>query len=279
MDNANDSRDVGAELAEARRRKGLSLDELSHRTKIHVLKLLAIERDDMTALHGGVFARGFLRAYAREVGCDPEEIVRRYRAAYEDSAAPTDAEHAEPPDGTAQIFVDLRRAAMTKIIDAWSGRGWKSSLVVVVVAAAGGSWATATLLTRISRETATVTAVTSAQQGGTASRPEVRTTGRPTDSQSGAASDAAPRELRIEGRSHGPSWLTATADGQRVIYRLLDEGERTQIDATQEIVLRIGDPSNFDLTINGLSARPLGGAGEAVTVSITPQNVRQFLAQ
>jgi hypothetical protein len=64
-----------------------------------------------------------------------------------------------------------------------------------------------------------------------------------------------------------------------VIYRLLDEGERTQIDATQEVVLRIGDPSNFDLTINGLSARRLGAAGEAVTVSITPQNVREFLAQ
>jgi cytoskeletal protein RodZ len=274
---ANDSRDIGAELAKARLRKGLSLDDLSHRTKIKVLKLLAIERDDMTALHGGVFARGFLRAYAREVGCDPEEIVRRYRAAYEDSAAPATAANDRPPDSTAQISVDLPGAAMTDTVDTWSGRGWMISLVVVVVAA-GGYWATGPLLTRISRETATVTPVTSAQQVGTASRPEVGTTGRPTDSQSRAASDAAPRELRIEGRSHGPSWLTATADGRRVIYRLLDEGERTQIDATQEVVLRIGDPSNFDLTINGLSARRLGAAGEAVTVSITPQNVRQFLA-
>src|SRR5688572_21754738 len=116
MDNANDSRDVGAELAEARRRKGLSLDELSHRTKITVLKLQAIEREDMTSLHGGVFARGFLRAYAREVGCDPDEIVRRYRAAYEDSAAPANGANARPPDGPPQI----PGAAMTETVDAWS---------------------------------------------------------------------------------------------------------------------------------------------------------------
>jgi cytoskeleton protein RodZ len=275
MGSANDPRDVGAELAAARRRKGLSLDELSDRTKIKVAKLQAIERDDMTALYAGVFARGFLRAYAREVGCDPEEIIRRYRAAYEDTAAPAKGANATFPDGTAQKSVELSRAAMAEAFDAESGRRWASSLVVIGVAAAG-YWATGSLLTRSSGETAPAT---SAQQAGTVSRPEVGTTGRTPDNENGATSNAAPRELRIEGRSHGPCWLTATADGQRVIYRLLGEGERTQIDATQEVVLRIGDASNFDLTINGVSARRLGAAGEAVTVSITPQNVGQFLAQ
>lgn len=52
-----------------------------------------------------------------------------------------------------------------------------------------------------------------------------------------------------------------------------------QVDARQEVVLRIGDASNFDLTINGLPTRRLGAPGEAVTVSITPQNAQQFLAQ
>src|SRR5262245_12333332 len=122
MDTANDPHNVGAELADARRRKGLSLEELSTRTKINVKKLLAIERDDMTALHSSVFARGFLRAYAREVGCDPEEIVRRYRAAYEDSAAPADAANAGPPEDTAQMSDDLARAAVNETIDAGPGR-------------------------------------------------------------------------------------------------------------------------------------------------------------
>jgi cytoskeleton protein RodZ len=272
MGDANDPRDVGAELAEARRREGLSLDELSNRTKIKVATLQAIERDDMAALYGGVFARGFLRAYAREVGCDPAEIIRRYRAGYETSAAPDHTANGTPPDGTAQVS-DVPGAA-TSTVDPWFERRWVTSLVIVVVAA---GWA-GSLLTRSSRETETLT-VTPAEQAGTVSRPEVGTTGHSADSQGGETSSSAPRELRIEGRSNGPCWLTATADGQRVIYRLLDEGERTQIDATQEVVLRIGDASNFDLTINGVSARRLGRAGEAVTLSITPQNVRQFLVQ
>src|SRR5262245_64244122 len=98
MGNDNNACDVGAELAEARRRKGLSIEELSRRTKINVLMLLAIERDDMKALPGGLFARGFLRAYAREVDRDPEEVVRRYRAACEETPPPADAASTAPND-------------------------------------------------------------------------------------------------------------------------------------------------------------------------------------
>src|SRR5262245_11427600 len=152
MGNANESREVGAELAEARRRKGLSLDELSQRTKIKVPKLLAIERNDMKALHGSVFARGFLRAYAREAGCDPEEIVRRYRLAYEDAAALVDAANGRPSDGTDPVSVDVPGAAVTQTVDAGYERSWISGVVVLVIAA-GCYWAAA-LLTRSSREIA-----------------------------------------------------------------------------------------------------------------------------
>ena len=62
-----------------RRQLVLSITELAYRTKISEATLLAIERNDLKALPGGIYLRGFLRAYAREVGCDPEEIVARYR--------------------------------------------------------------------------------------------------------------------------------------------------------------------------------------------------------
>src|SRR5580765_4625804 len=72
--------EIGRELAEARERAGLSVEELSHRTKISVPTLLAIERNQMGNLPGGIYTRGLLRAYAREVGCDPEALVSRFRA-------------------------------------------------------------------------------------------------------------------------------------------------------------------------------------------------------
>src|SRR5262249_59322644 len=72
--------EIGRELAEARVRAGLCVEELSRRTKLSVPTLLAIERNQMGTLPGGLYARAMLRAYAREVGCDPEDIVRRFRA-------------------------------------------------------------------------------------------------------------------------------------------------------------------------------------------------------
>src|SRR5262245_36074568 len=76
--------DVGPELAQARKTRALSLDDLSRRTKIGVAALSAIERGDVTQLPGGIFTRGFVRAYAREVGCDPQTAVSRFLAEYGD---------------------------------------------------------------------------------------------------------------------------------------------------------------------------------------------------
>jgi cytoskeleton protein RodZ len=69
---------VGAELAEARQSLGLSLDEVSARTKINVERLSAIEQMDTAQLPSLVYLKGFLRAYAVEVQLDPDDIAQRY---------------------------------------------------------------------------------------------------------------------------------------------------------------------------------------------------------
>src|SRR6266581_3782426 len=59
--------DVGAALREAREQRGLSLNRLSQATKITVTSLQAIETNRRDMLPGGIFLRGFVRAYAREI--------------------------------------------------------------------------------------------------------------------------------------------------------------------------------------------------------------------
>ena len=71
----------------------------------------------------------------------------------------------------------------------------------------------------------------------------------------------------------------ATADGARVIYRLLNSGEHAQVEATQAIDLRIGDPSVFAFRINGAAAHAPGTAGEATNIHLTPENYKSFLSQ
>jgi cytoskeletal protein RodZ len=75
--------EIGTALGRARRARGMSLAELSERTRLSVAVLIAIERNQLDRLPGGVFIRGFLRAYAREVGCDPQSAVGQYLARIE----------------------------------------------------------------------------------------------------------------------------------------------------------------------------------------------------
>src|SRR5712671_6425587 len=70
--------DIGTGLRQAREARGITLAQLVISTKISPQNLRAIERNAFDLLPGGLFTRGFLRAYAREVGLDPEEIVRQY---------------------------------------------------------------------------------------------------------------------------------------------------------------------------------------------------------
>jgi transcriptional regulator with XRE-family HTH domain len=69
---------VGFELADARRRMGLTLEEISRRTKISVERLSAIERGERDNLPALVYLNGFLRAYAAEVNLDGQDVTHRY---------------------------------------------------------------------------------------------------------------------------------------------------------------------------------------------------------
>jgi hypothetical protein len=72
-------------------------------------------------------------------------------------------------------------------------------------------------------------------------------------------------------------WLEAGADGQRLIYRLLNSGDREHVQAQREISLRVGDASAIAYSINGAPGRSLGGPGEIHEIRITPDNYRTFL--
>jgi len=74
---------IGAELAAARRQAGLTVTEVSHRTRIREAIVQGIERDDFSPCGGDFYARGHIRAIARVAGIDPEPLVREYDEARE----------------------------------------------------------------------------------------------------------------------------------------------------------------------------------------------------
>lgn len=70
-----DLRNLGSLLREERERRGLSLDEVSDKIKISKSCLAAIEEGDEERLPHPVYAKGFIRNYARLLEVDNEEFL------------------------------------------------------------------------------------------------------------------------------------------------------------------------------------------------------------
>lgn len=78
--------EFGSRLRAARERRGLSLRVMADNTKISVRALEALERDDIAQLPGGIFSRAFVRAYATQVGLDPEQTIAEFMARFPDDS-------------------------------------------------------------------------------------------------------------------------------------------------------------------------------------------------
>lgn len=72
----------GAVLAAARAAQGLTIENVAGKLKLTSFQIKAIEADDFSVLPGAVFARGFVRNYARLLNLDAEPLLHamaRYR--------------------------------------------------------------------------------------------------------------------------------------------------------------------------------------------------------
>ena len=72
--------EFGNKFRKAREKKELSFDDVSNVTKISSRMLQAIEEEHFDQLPGGVFNKGFIRAYAKHLGLNDEEAVNDYLA-------------------------------------------------------------------------------------------------------------------------------------------------------------------------------------------------------
>ncbi len=85
---------VGQALRDAREAQGLSLDDVAARLRLMHRQIEAMEADDFQSLGQPVFARGFVRNYARLLGLDPDALLGRMEGA---PAEPATVAHVEPP--------------------------------------------------------------------------------------------------------------------------------------------------------------------------------------
>jgi transcriptional regulator with XRE-family HTH domain len=89
---------IGGALAEARTAAGLTIAQVSERTRVRETIIRDIERDDYSACGGDYYARGHIRAIARVVGADPVPLIKEYDALHMPPPEPVEPEdHADGP--------------------------------------------------------------------------------------------------------------------------------------------------------------------------------------
>ena len=69
---------IGETLAQARHEAGLTVAQVSVRTRIRQAIIRKIEEDDYSTCGGDFYARGHIRAIAKAVGTDPEPLIQEY---------------------------------------------------------------------------------------------------------------------------------------------------------------------------------------------------------
>lgn len=108
-----------AELRKARMARGLSLTEISRRTRIGVGHLRKIDDGDLRSLPAGFYARAFVRAYAEAVGLDGDLVLSRLaeHLPSAESAVEQTGQAALPYTDAAALIPDARMQVLKQLLE------------------------------------------------------------------------------------------------------------------------------------------------------------------
>jgi len=295
----------GEKLRLEREKRKITIDEISSSTKISTRMLHALEEDKFNQLPGGIFNKGFVRAYARVVGIDEDQAVADYLHASGD-APPVRPEISGREDARDNAHAPAARDADEGRLEIRAEVASRQlpwgvfAAVLLIIALALSLWSHRR---REQQRLATQTpAVTASQQSSEASSPQsnaVSSTGspaatpvqltpsRPTPPAAAKAKTPSPStqnpptpaaltapistgEFTLVIQARDESWLSVTVDGKSTGSELLEPGSERTIHARKEVVVKAGNVGGVDFQLNGKKLAVGGDYGEVKTVTIGP---------
>ena len=261
--------DLGSRLHQARERRGLSLSQVAASTKIPLVILEALEKNDVAKLPGGLFGRAFVRSFAAEVGLDPDEAVEALAARAVSRLSPGSRPVSERLDDN-EAFESNRQIAATFL--RLAAVSVPLAALIVYFGSVGrrpqsgtaGAPGAAVVRGQPAERALVADAVNAAAARGPGPNP---------------AEVAAPGEERVivGVLATRACRFSTSVDGGPAVERNLEAGERFTVEMRRETTLSAADAGAVTLTFNGAEARPLGGPGESVTVHLNPGNIKDYL--
>ena len=295
----------GDKLKREREMRRITLDEISESTKIPRRYLESLERENFESLPGGVFNKGFVKAYARFLGLDEEQAVADYVAVAKEESAPEDQfplEIHEKPDRElnprkSQLPLIAAVVALVGVLGgyaAWRSKVRPTENSEITVASASQSEGVKTGATP--EKSVDTTAV---EANTTGAKSEQIAKARPLDfKQTPVAATPVKQVARVEapativdGSTPDPArtrpaqikknffvvikakedaWISVVADGRRVSHGTLRANKQRFVRADKEIIITTGNAGGLEMSFNGKPLGAIGSESEARTLMFTP---------
>ncbi|HJW99102.1 MAG TPA: RodZ domain-containing protein [Terriglobales bacterium] len=290
----------GDKLRREREMRGVSLEEIAESTKIGTRSLRALEQEDFEKLPGGIFNKGFVRAYSRFLGIDEDQALADFDAAWKEHEilkGPLPEVQLEAPEepearrigmlaSAVLILLAIAAAAYTfkhyrgsdaarqqpTLADAQQSSQPQPSPVSPPSAATSNNSQSGTdtannALTPSDTETPATAAGSSAHNRATP--PETPS----ADSRTAGATTAAP--IRVQVFAREDSWLSVLADGKNLGQGVLTAQRSRTIRAQNELKLTVGNVGGVEVSFNGKIVNIDGAPKEVKELTFTPEGLRQ----
>ena len=295
---------IGETLRRERLRRNLDLERVSNELKIAPRMLEAIESERFEKLPGRVFAKNFVRQYARLLELDDDELAAELQRTFDPPAPGT-----LPAGGAPAAGIPLPRMKGWQAVGD-GGFRWSSSLpalalVVAVMLVCSGLYA---WWQRVRRPVAPHQTAAAAQTAPpvrmpvpipqpAAAPPAVQPAPPPSNaapapppavspgspsapakealvvpSQAGTIAPPTPAPsgpVHVQVTAQEPVWVLAQIDGKYAFSGTLEMNETRAIDARTTVLLRIGNAGGVTISLNGKALNPVGPKGQVRTVQLT----------
>lgn len=253
----------GAHLKREREARKVSLEDVAKSTKISKRHLSELEEERFKDLPGGIFNKGFVRAYAKFLGLNEEEMVAEYVKA----EAGADVQ----PTLTPPIAMETQKLMASMAVAKEHEESVRAhdpaarvlvTLVTIAVVLGVGGYAykyyeeknsgTAKAAEQSPAQQQHVAPVkTQAPAAAPVSSTTTQSTASTTVPSSDASADPAQAGVHVELHARAESWMQVSADGRPAVEMTLSANQSKKFYAEKQLVMKFGNAEAIEVVRNG----------------------------
>jgi cytoskeletal protein RodZ len=278
---------LGKYLKNHRESKKISLREVAKNTRVREPILTAIEEDQYHLLPPATYVKGFLLAYAKYLNLDPNDVLLRYERV---SKGDSITRPSTPPSRPEQETPPTRPSKpKQKVL-------WNTKQTWVVVGVIVASFIVLYFFSPFSSKppmeplpektvpqkpiiekkppmapSAPVLVPPHTPEGKPAAQEKKPLPPSPPVAATTSAQEKKPISLQLKAIEE--TWLSLQADDQSGKEMILKPGEGILAQASDRILIKLGNAGGLDLVLNGKPLGKSGKSGEVLTLIVTSQGV------